>query len=369
MIQWRRSIHARPELSHQEFATTEFVASTLADAGLQPKVMTTGAGLVCDFGPDNGIRIALRADLDALPIQEFTGAEYSSKVDGVAHACGHDAHTVMLLGAALALHGAPSLPAGVRLIFQPAEETVHGALDVIATGAMSGVTRLFALHCDPRLPVGRVGLCAGPLTSAADYIDLRVDAPDETIGHPYQPADPIYSLGTAIVGLPGMLSRRVDPRSGTTMAWGAIEAGNARGSASGGGKVTGTLRTGDHATWLLLEPLVREIIQSLLAPTGVRYQLDYRRAVPPVVNDAESVRIFAEALRVLGPDMQVDTEQSGGGEDFAWYLEEVPGAMGRLGVWSGSGPQFDLHQPTFDIDERALAVGTRVLANLVLASA
>jgi amidohydrolase len=132
--------------------------------------------------------------------------------------------------------------------------------------------------------------------------------------------------------------------------------------------VTGTVRTGNRDTWLALEPLVREIVHGLLAPTGVRYELHYRRGVPPVVNDEQSVRVFAEALRAIGPDVQCDTPQSGGGEDFSWYLEEVPGAMARLGVWSGAGPQLELHQPAFDIDERALPLGVRVLVNLVLAA-
>jgi amidohydrolase len=126
------------------------------------------------------------------------------------------------------------------------------------------------------------------------------------------------------------------------------------------------VRTGDHTTWSLLEPMVREIVDGLLAPTGVRYQLNYKRGVPPVVNDEFSTRMFEDAILGLGPDALSDTPQSGGGEDFSWYLEEVPGAMARLGVWSGEGPQLDIHQPTFDIDERALAAGVRVMTNLVL---
>ncbi|MFD4179803.1 M20/M25/M40 family metallo-hydrolase, partial [Rhodococcus sp. NPDC058514] len=135
------------------------------------------------------------------------------------------------------------------------------------------------------------------------------------------------------------------------------------------GRLIGTVRTGDHDTWALLEPLVHEIVDGLLAPTGVRYQLNYRRGVPPVVNDEASTRMFESAIAAIGPDALSDTPQSGGGEDFSWYLEEVPGAMARLGVWSGVGPQLDIHQPTFDLDERALGVGVRVMANLPLAAA
>ena len=169
LVAWRRHLHRHPELGRQEFATTQFVADRLVEAGLNPKTMPGGTGLICDLGPDYGPRIALRADMDALPMSERTGAPYASTVPNVAHACGHDAHTAVLLGAATALMTMPELPIGVRLIFQPAEELMPGgALDAIAAGALTGVSRIFALHCDPRLEVGRVAIIAGPITSAAD---------------------------------------------------------------------------------------------------------------------------------------------------------------------------------------------------------
>ncbi|MBJ8347365.1 M20 family metallopeptidase [Antrihabitans sp. YC2-6] len=366
---WRRHIHANPELARNEYATTEFVVSKLTAAGLDPKVLPGGTGVVCDIGPD-GQRVALRADMDALPLQEFTGATYASTVPGVSHACGHDAHTTVLIGAALALAAAPSLPVGVRLVFQPAEEVFPGgALDVVDTGAMSGVSRIFALHCDPRLEVGRVGIRVGAITSAADTVELVLDSPGGHTSRPHLTTDLVYAIGTVITGLPGMLSRRIDPRTSTVMVWGAVSAGKAPNAIPQTGMLTGTVRTGDHDTWVSLEPMVREIVHGLLAPTGVRYELNYKRGVPPVVNDEHSTRIFEDAIRVIGPDALADTQQSGGGEDFSWYLEEVPGAMARLGVWSGEGKPHDIHQPTFDLDERALAVGVQVMVNLVLASA
>ncbi|MFH5208696.1 M20 family metallopeptidase [Antrihabitans spumae] len=369
LVKWRRHIHANPELARNEYATTAFVVSKLTEAGLTPKVLPGGTGLICDIGPD-GPRVALRADMDALPLQEFTGATYASTVPGVSHACGHDAHTTILLGAALALNTAKSLPVGVRLVFQPAEEVFPGgALEVVATGAMSGVSRMYALHCDPRLEVGRVGIRVGAITSAADVVELVLDSPGGHTSRPHLTTDLVYAIGTVITGLPGILSRRIDPRTSTVMVWGAVSAGKALNAIPQTGMLAGTVRTGDHDTWVLLEPMVREIVNGLLAPTGVRYELNYRRGVPPVVNDEHATRIFENAIRRVGPDALADTQQSGGGEDFSWYLEEVPGAMARLGVWSGEGPQHDLHQPTFDLDERALAVGVRVLTNLVLESA
>ncbi len=367
LISWRRHIHANPELSRTEFGTTEFVESWLVKAGLEPRKLPSGTGLICDIGPDDGPRIGLRADMDALPLQEYTGLPFASTVPGVSHACGHDAHTTILLGTALALAEVPDLPVGVRLVFQPAEEVMPGgALDMVAAGAMEDVSRMFALHCDPRLEVGRVGIRVGAITSAADTVELVLDSPGGHTSRPHLTSDLVYAIGTVITGLPGLLSRRIDPRTSTVMVWGAVSAGKAPNAIPQTGMLTGTVRTGDHATWSLLEPMVREIVDGLLAPTGVRYQLNYKRGVPPVVNDETAVRMFEESIRALGPDALADTPQSGGGEDFSWYLEEVPGAMARLGVWSGHGEQLDLHQPTFDIDERALAVGVRVMSNLVL---
>ncbi|WP_433209245.1 M20 family metallopeptidase [Nocardia sp. CA-107356] len=366
LVQWRRHIHANPELSRTEFATTEFVSSWLTKAGLTPQKMPNGTGVLCDIGPVDAPRIGLRADMDALPLQEFTGLSFASTVPGVSHACGHDAHTTILLGTALALAD-QELPVGVRFVFQPAEEVMPGgAIDLVAAGAMEGVDRIFALHCDPRLEVGRVGIRVGAITSAADTIELVLDSPGGHTSRPHLTSDLVYAIGTVITGLPGLLSRRIDPRTSTVMVWGAVSAGKAPNAIPQTGMLTGTVRTGDHATWSLLEPMVREIVDGLLAPTGVRYQLNYKRGVPPVVNDEQSTRMFEDAIRTLGPDALADTVQSGGGEDFSWYLEEVPGAMARLGVWSGHGEQLDLHQPTFDLDERALAVGVRVLSKIVL---
>ncbi|WP_237571557.1 amidohydrolase [Mycolicibacterium lacusdiani] len=370
LVAWRRHIHQHPELGRQEFATTQFVASRLADAGLNPKVLPGGTGLTCDFGPEHGPRVALRADMDALPMTERTGAPYSSLVPGAAHACGHDGHTSVLLGAALALASVPELPIGVRLIFQPAEELMPGgAIDAIAAGALSGVTRIFALHCDPRLAVGKIATTPGPITSAADQIEITLQSPGGHTSRPHLTGDLVYALGTLITGVPGVLSRRVDPRHSTVMVWGAVNAGVAANAIPQSGSIAGTIRTASREAWVVMEDLVGEIVSSLLAPLQVDYAVHYRRGVPPVVNEEISTRIMTHAIEAIGIDALADTRQSGGGEDFSWYLEEVPGAMARLGVWSGHGPQLDLHQPTFDLDERALAVGVRVLVNIVEQSA
>jgi amidohydrolase len=345
-----------------------WLAAVLRAAGLEPRLLP-GTGLICDIG-EGPRTVALRADLDALPLTEQTDASYSSRVPGVAHMCGHDAHTAMLLGAGLALASAPSLPGRVRLIFQPAEEVQPGgALDVIAADGLDGVDRIFALHCDPRLEVGKVGTRTGAITSACDMLELRLTSPGGHTSRPHLTADLVHALGTVITGLPDLLSRRVDPRSGTVLVWGTVQAGHAANAVPQQGMLAGTLRTAEHATWNELEPLVRSLVTALLAPTGVGYVLEHRRGVPPVVNDVVSAGILSRAAQAaVGPDAATSTEQSSGGEDFGWYLEHVPGAMGRLGVWSGVGPMSDIHQPTFDLDERALPVGVRTLVHAALAS-
>lgn len=370
LIGWRRHIHRHPELGRQEFATTAFVAERLADAGMNPKVLPGGTGLFCDIGPDHAPRIALRADMDALPMAERTGAAYASTVPEVSHACGHDAHTAILLGAGLALAAAPQLPVGVRLIFQPAEELMPGgALDAIAAGALTGVSRIFALHCDPRLEVGRVATRHGPITSAADHLHIALRSPGGHTSRPHLTADLIYGLGALITGLPGVLSRRVDPRDSTVLVWGAVNAGVAANAIPQTGVLSGTVRTASRRTWLDLQAIIAEAVTALLEPLRVEHDLNYLRGVPPVVNEDISTQILTHAIEALAPGALAETGQSGGGEDFSWYLEEIPGAMARLGVWSGTGPQLDLHQPTFDLDERALSIGVRMMANVVEQSA
>ncbi|WP_025737741.1 amidohydrolase [Mycobacterium genavense] len=370
LVEWRRHIHRYPELGRQEYATTQFAAERLADAGLNPKVLPGGTGLTCDFGPDHEPRIALRADMDALPMAERTDAPYASTMPNVAHACGHDAHTAILLGTAQALASVPELPVGVRLIFQAAEELMPGgAIDAIAAGALSGVSRIFALHCDPRLEVGKVAVRQGPITSAADHIHITLYSPGGHTSRPHLTADLVYGLGTLITGVPGVLSRRLDPRNGTVLVWGAVNAGVAANAIPQSGQLSGTVRTASRHTWLELEDVIRRAVDSLLAPLGIEHTMQYRRGVPPVVNEEVSTRILTHAIEGVGPEALADTRQSGGGEDFSWYLEEVPGAMARLGVWPGEGPQLDLHQPNFDLDERALGIGLRVMVNIVEQSA
>ena len=367
LVAWRRCIHARPELAYHEQDTTALITEHLSSAGLRPMPLPTGTGLMCDIG--SGPRcVALRADIDALPLSETTGLPFASAVEGVMHACGHDAHTAILIGAALALASAPALPGRIRVIFQPAEETTPGgALDVLAADGLAGVERIFTLHCDPRLPAGRVGTRIGAITSALDLLELRLSSPGGHTSRPHLTADLVHALGTVITGLPALLSRRVDPRSGTVLVWGSVHAGHAANTVPQQGLLRGTLRTGNRDIWAGLELLVRELVTALLAPTGVGFDLQHIRGEPPVINEPVSTGLLRDAVTAaLGADALVETEQSSGGEDFGWYLQHIPGSMCRLGVWSGEGPQHDLHQSSFDLDERALPLGVRVMVHTAL---
>lgn len=367
LVAWRRHIHARPELARDEYATTELICGLLRSIGLKPDVLPGGTGVVCDIGTGSRC-VALRADIDALPMHEDTDLPFRSTVDGLAHACGHDMHTAVLLGAAHALASAPALPGRVRLIFQPAEEVMPGgAVDVIGAGGLDGVDHIFGLHCEPNIPAGRVGTRSGAITSATDIVELALTSPGGHTSRPHLTADLVHALGSLITGVPALLSRRIDPRSGTVLVWGAVHAGQAANAVPKDGVLRGTLRTADREVWSGLEPLVREIAASLVAPTGVGVDLTYTRGVPPVVNEEHSTQLLrAGVATALGEDALTSTPQSSGGEDFAWYLERVPGSFARLGVYSGEGPAKDIHRPSFEADERALPVGVRVLTHAAL---
>ena len=369
LVEVRRDLHRHPELGRHERRTTAVLAGHLTAAGLSPKVLAAGTGLACDIGTD-GPLVILRADIDALPLQDEKHVSYRSTIDGVCHACGHDVHTAVVLGAGLEL--ARRQPAGrVRLLFQHAEELMPGgALDVIAEGLVEGAAAIFGLHCDPSLEVGHVGLRAGPITAAADHVQVLLSGPGGHTSRPYNTVDLVHVLATVATGLPEALSRLVDPRAGLCLVWGQVSAGSAHNAIPREGLLSGTLRVLDKVAWQQAPELVERVVQGLVAPYRARAVVTYERGVPPVVNDPSATTLLGAAVtQALGAHALVTTQQSLGGEDFAWYLDHVPGAMARLGVRSpGSEVPMDLHQPTFDVDEDALRVGVDVLVAAALAA-
>jgi amidohydrolase len=365
LVAMRRDLHAHPELSWREVRTTALVADRVRAAGWRVTELPR-SGLIAELG-DSGPVIGLRADLDALPVADLTGDPWASTVDGVTHACGHDVHTSALVGAAIALgrvHEQGLLPGRVRLLFQPAEEVMPGgALSLIELGALADLVRIFGLHCDPSLDVGKVGLREGPITGAADHLDVTLSGSGGHTSRPHLTEDLTYALGKVVTELPSILSRRLDPRAGVSVVWGIVRAGAAHNVIPATGRLGGTVRMLDAIAWSEAEKLVPLLVEQIVTPYGVHAQVDYQRGVPPVVNDVESIVHLGDAVeRVLGPGGEVPTQQSLGGEDFGWYLDKVPGSMARLGTRTPGGPTYDLHQGNLRVDEQATLIGARVLA-------
>lgn len=372
MVALRRDLHAHPELGRTEERTTTVVADRLAAAGLKPTLFP-GTGLMCDIGPSStqARLVGLRADIDALPLPDTCGEPYVSTHRNVAHACGHDVHTAAVLGAGLALAelaAAGELAVGVRLVFQPAEEIQPGgSIDVMGAGALDGVARIFALHCDPKVDVGRLGTRIGPITSASDEVHVTLRGPGGHTSRPHLTADVVFALGQVVTQVPAVLGRRLDPRSGVNLTWGSVRAGTASNAIPSSGIVTGTLRCLDVRAWETAAEVFEAAVREVVEPYGVELEVRCQRGVPPVVNEEASTGLLEAAARdVLGPESVQLTEQSLGGEDFAWYLTRVPGAMARLGTRVPGGHTYDIHQGDLRVDERAIEVGSLVLARAAL---
>jgi amidohydrolase len=369
LIEVRRDLHAHPELSWHETRTTDLVIHHLDQVGWR-LTRTGDSGVMADLG-DSGPLVALRADLDALPVNDTTADPWHSQVAGVAHACGHDVHTTGLLGAGLALaevHAAGLLPGRVRLLFQPAEEVMPGgASRLMDLGALDDVSSIFALHCDPTIDVGRVGLREGPITGAADSLEIQLRGSGGHTSRPHLTEDLTFALAKIVTELPAVLSRRVDARAGVSVVWGRVEAGRAANVIPDSGSLGGTVRMLDAVAWSDMEQRIRTYVGEIVAPYGVQALVGYTRGVPPVVNDPASVAVLGRAVDVvLGTEGRAPTAQSLGGEDFAWYLTRVPGAMGRLGTREPGGPTYDIHQGNLRVDERATCLGAKLLATVAI---
>ena len=378
LIAFRRDMHMHPELGNQEHRATAAVKARLELAGLKPRVLASGTGLICDIGTVKaGVAarplLAIRADLDALPIPDTkTGVPYRSTVPERAHACGHDVHTAAVLGAGLVLADLDRqglLPRPVRLIFQPAEEVMPGGAGfAIASGALDGVGRIIAVHCDPKVDAGKVGLRVGPLTSACDRIEVALDGPGGHTARPHLTTDLVTAVSRVATDVPALLSRRVDARSGLALTWGRIAAGHAANVIPQHAELSGTVRCLDLAAWHDAPDLVHAAIDEIAALHHAKSQITYVRGVPPVVNDPGVTELLRDAQAARrGAYAIEDTEQSLGGEDFSWYLEEVPGAMARLGVKVPGDPgRYDLHRGDFDVDESAIQVGVELFTGAAL---
>ena len=378
LIELRRHLHRHPELSGQEQQTAALVAGELRRWGWQVREGVGRTGVVAELGPQQlgdgspAPIVALRVDMDALPIEERTGLPYASSRQGLMHACGHDIHTTVGLGVARLLgqlaQAAPGrLCARVRLLFQPAEETAQGAAWMKADGAIDGVEALFGVHVFPSIPVGSIGVRCGSLTAAAGELEVEVLGEGGHGARPHQSTDAIWIAARVVSGLQEAISRRLDALHPVVVSFGRIEGGKAFNVIADHVRLLGTVRCLDTAVHAQLPGWIEDTVLALCQGHGGEARVRYRVISPPVHNDRELTELVASvAGELLGPGQVQWLEQpSLGAEDFAQLLEGTRGTMFRLGV-AGTGGCSPLHSNSFEPDEGCLAVGIGVLAQTLL---
>ena len=359
-VRMRRDLHRHPEVAWTERRTTYRIAEALSSYGLDPIVRADLVGLTLEVGTGSPI-IGFRADIDALPIHEETGAPYRSQIDGVMHACGHDAHSAIAVGIARTLAMLDDLPGTARIIFQPAEEELpSGAAKLVEEGVVDDLEALIAFHVDPTIPPGVVGLKTGPITSAADKLHIQLTGPGGHTSRPHRTVDLVQVAARIVVDLPAMVRLELDPRQHLAMVFGRISGGDTANAIPTHVEISGTARVQESEVWDGLAEIIDRQVEAIAAPFGAGIEVSHLRGAPPVDNDAAVIEtIESAAAAVLGPEGVQPTPQSMGSEDFAWFLDHVPGALIRLGAGKNQHP-VDLHSPTFEIDETAIEHGIAV---------
>lgn len=364
-LELRRKLHENPEPSYHEYETTRIIKDALVGHGLTPVDRTPRTGLWVDSGKNPVC--AFRADIDALPIDEPAGNIPESQNPGWMHACGHDAHSAIAFGLAVVFTQMENSPA-VRFLFQPAEEGFPGgAVEMVADGLIDGLSSILAFHVDPALETGKFGIRAGPITASADRFTISLTGPGGHTARPHQTVDLMAAAARIVIDLPAVLRASVDARQALTLVFGSIHGGATENVIPTRVELKGTVRTLDRGLWDQLPGLMEKILSNLAGVTEAGYELTYQRAIPPVVNDARVIARVADGISSFYDDEAiVHTPTSMGGEDFANYLDVVPGALVRLGSARGHG---DLHSSAFHLDEAAIGHGIRAgvaaLLNLV----
>lgn len=365
----RRHLHAHPEPSGEEYSTSRYLLETLQKAGIDAQLLPSGCGLTADLGTSSPTkRIGLRADIDALRLQDLKETEYASRCPHVMHACGHDGHTTCVLGAALALHAAyqeGELPSefAARILFQPAEETAVGALEMIEAGALEGVHALLALHLDPSRDAGKIGVRYGVLTAACDDVLFVITGSGGHAARPHESRDPIFASAQLLNALYSFVPRATDSADAVVLTIGQLNSGDNPNVIPEDAILRGTLRTLLETTRDATRVLIERLANGVGEISDTEIEVRFEDGPPSVVNDTHLTQLLRDTgVEVLGREnVQVIEKPSMGGEDFAFYLAHVPGAMFRLGCASDESNCHPLHSPHFDIDERALVVGARVL--------
>ena len=360
LVDVRRDLHQHPELSWQERRTAERICRFLDELGIAYRREVASTGIIAEIpGAGDGPCVALRADTDALPVFEETDLPFASQTPGVMHACGHDAHTTMLLGAASLLSQDRELPAPVRLIFQPAEEHGEGAAAMVAAGAIENVAMIFGGHVDRHFTVGSIAVTDGAVNASSDSFSIRITGRGGHAARPHEAVDAVVVGSLMVMALQTIVSREVNPAHPSVVTVGRFDAGTAANVIAGRAVLEGSIRAQDADVRTFLHRSIERMARLVGQLHGASVEVKIGQGTPPVVNPAEGARIARQAAAaVVGDDkiMKMETA-SMGGEDFSYYLEHVPGCYVRFGTARDGVEQFPAHSSKFNIDEQVLAVG------------
>jgi len=362
IIAWRRDFHMHPELGYEEERTSKIVEEHLREWGY--KIKRVGTGIIADIGKE-GKTVALRADIDALPVQEENDVPYKSRIPGKMHACGHDAHTAMLLGAAkIIAEYKEELPNKVRLIFQPAEEGGNGALKMIEGGALEGVNAIFGLHVWMELPSGVVGIREGPFMAGVGRFDVEIEGKGGHGASPHETIDPVPIVAQAILTFQTIISRNLNPLESGVVSVGTIKAGEAFNVIPERVYINGTYRFFTQETKKLIEKRVEEVLKGIALANNASYKLKIEEVAPPTINDSQMASLAKRVAQKLELKVE-EVPKSMGSEDFAFYLQKVPGAFIALGIKNEEkGIIHPHHHPKFNVDEEVLPLGTALEVGL-----
>ncbi len=368
LIQWRRDFHQYPELGFEEHRTSSIIAETLISFGMSPKTGVGKTGVTADLNFGEGPTIALRADMDALPMQETSGLSFSSKHDGVMHACGHDGHMAMLLGAAKILSQMDKeLTGTIRFIFQPAEEGEGGARYMIEDGCLEGIDEIYGIHVWNYQPVGEVGAKEGPILAAADLFDIIIKGVGGHGATPQGTVDAVIVAAHLIQTLQTIVSRNTNPLESTVITIGEINGGHNFNIIADKVRLAGTTRAYTKKNRSMIQRRMQEIIDGIAKSFGAEITFNYTDGYPPTINHAGPVKkVLQAAGKVVGPGAG-EPYLSMGGEDFSYYLQKVPGCFFFVGSAPDGQKQFSTphHCSHFNMDESALSVGTSVYLHLL----
>ncbi|MBD1906779.1 M20 family metallopeptidase [Funiculus sociatus GB2-A5] len=367
LIEIRRHIHSHPELSGQEYQTAAYVAGVLSSCGLHVQESIGRTGVIGELKGQNidDRLLAVRTDMDALPIVERTGLDYASRLPGIMHACGHDVHTTVGLGTAMVLSQLGEVfPGNLRFLFQPAEEIAQGAAWMVADGAMDKVSAIMSLHVFPSIPAGSIGIRYGALTAAADDLEIIITGESGHGARPHEAIDAIWIAAQVITTLQQAISRTQNPLRPVVLTVGKIEGGRAPNVIADSVRLVGTVRSLHPETHANLPQWIEEIVANICKTYGAGYQVNYHRGVPSVQNDSTLTQLVESAAKeAWGCDrVQILLEPSLGAEDFSMYLQHVPGTMFRLGVGYVDKKNYPLHHPQFEVNESAIVTGVVTLA-------